>query len=486
LWVSPDSLGEGGRSLLAYLAGPSPERLWSEERRLTEIGHLLNLAYPDRREPRAHALAELEWELSSAFLLRANRLLEGRRPSARARESWNIRDRALDVAQVFGRAAHLGASETLRDLGRSHERYTSLRRALAYYHALQQGGGWVAIEQGATLRTGDRSARVLALRRRLRATGDLRAASGSFRFDAGLEAAVRGFQERHGLNPDGRVGKETIAALNVPVQERVRQLEINLERRRWLPASLGEDFVLVNVPEFRLRAFRAGSVVLDMPVVVGAPSTPTPSFEDEIEMAVLNPYWNVPESIALGEIVPRAATDPGYLERASFEILDSRGSLVPPEALRAANLREGRHRIRRKPGPANDLGRIKFLFPNEYRVYLHDTPSRHLFERDERAFSHGCIRLGRPMELARHLFPERFREASWALPTSDGVERVVRLAEPVPIYIVYFTAWRTDDGVVHFREDIYGHDAVLWSELRGDRAVETDGSPLGLFSPDFD
>jgi murein L,D-transpeptidase YcbB/YkuD len=485
-WVTPNSLGEGGRSLLAYLAGPSPERLRSEERRLTEIGHLLDLAYPDPHETRIHAVPELEWALSSAFLHRANHLLEGRRPSARARESWNIRDRSPDLAQVFGRAASLGASETLRDLGRLHEPYTSLRRALAYYQTIEHAGGWIAIEEGATLETGDRSERVLALRRRLRATGDLRVPSQSQRFDAGLEAAVRRFQERHGLNPDGRVGNKTLAALNVPVQERVRQLEINLERRRWLPASLGEDFVWVNIPEFRLRAFRGGKAVLDMPVVVGAPSTPTPSFEDEIEMAVLNPYWNVPESIALGEIAPRAATDPDYLERASFEILDSRGSLVSPENLRAADLREGRQRIRRKPGPANDLGRIKFLFPNEYRVYLHDTPSRHLFDRDKRAFSHGCIRLGRPMELARHLFPELFRDAAPELQVSGRRERVVRLAEPVPIYIVYFTAWRADEGMVHFREDIYGHDAVLWSGLRGDRAVETEGSALGLFSSDFD
>lgn len=485
-WVTPHSLSEEGQSLLAFLAGPSRERLWSDEHRLTEIGHLLGLAYPHRLGSGIHAIPELEWALSSAFLLIAKGLVEGRQPSARAQESWNIRDRSPDMAGVFGRAGNVGVIETLRDLGQSHESYTSLRRALAYYRSIEQAGGWVSIEEGLSLEPGDRSERVLALRRRLRVTGDLVARLESPLFDAGLEAAVRRFQERHGLNPDGRVGSRTLAALNVPVEQRVRQLEINLERRRWLPENLGEHFVWVNIPEFRLRAFLAGKAVLDMPVIVGAPSSPTPIFEDEIEVAVLNPYWNVPESIAVGEIAPRAATDPSYLERASFEILDARGSLVSSRDLRAADLREGRYRVRRRPGPANDLGLIKFLFPNEYRVYLHDTPSRHLFDRYARAFSHGCIRLGRPLELARHLFPERFREDALEKSAADGGERVLRLVKPVPIYIVYFTAWRADDGMVHFRDDIYGLDDDLGSRLPEERAVPTDGLALGPFAADFD
>ena len=375
IWVTPDSLTDRGRSLVTYLAGPSRERLWSKERRLTEIGHLLDRAYPRPAGARVHAIPELEWALSRAFLLRAHRLLEGRRPPPRARGSWNIRDRSPDMVQVFRRVEEIGASETLQDLGRSHERYTSLRRALSYYQSIERAGGWIAIEDGPALEPGDSSERVPALRRRLRVTGDLKGRSESLRFDTDVETAVRRFQERHGLTPAGRVATKTLAALNVPVEERVRQLEINLERRRWLPASLGEEFVWVNIPEFRLRAFRTGRAVLELPVVVGARSTPTPSFEDEIEMAVVNPYWNVPESIALGEIAPRAATDPGYLERAGFEILDSRGSLVP---------------------------------------------SRNL------------------------------------------------------------------NGMVQFRDDIYGRDEELWSDLRGDRAVETADSSMDLFSLDFD
>ena len=480
-WVESDSVSEAGRGLVGYLARPSRERLRSERRRLAEIGYLLDRAYPSPIERRVHAIAELEWALSRELFHQASRLLEGHRPSERSAAGWNIRDRSPDMSHVFARAEEIGVSETLRSLDRSHEPYTSLRRALGYYQSIQGAGGWEVIEEGTSLEPGDRSERVLALRRRLYASGDLQTPPGSLDFDSELQASVRRFQERHGLSPDGRAGRKTLAAMNVPVEERVRQLYINLERRRWLPERLGKEFVWVNIPEFRLRAFRSGGPVLDMPVVVGSPDTPTPIFEDEIEMAVLNPYWNVPESIAVGEIAPRAATDPSYLKRASFEILDSRGSLVLSEELRAADLQEGRYRIRRKPGPANDLGRIKFMFPNPYRVYLHDTPSRHLFGRETRAFSHGCIRVGRPLELARHLFPGRIDESDLDPGMEDEVERVVRLEKPVPIYIVYFTAWRSDDGAVHFRDDIYGHDEALWPALRDELAAETEDPAPGPF-----
>jgi murein L,D-transpeptidase YcbB/YkuD len=482
-WVSPEGLSDGGRHLVALLAGPGRERWSSEEDRLTEIGHLFQQAYPDALSSHAHAIPEFEWALSRAFLARARRLVEGRRPSARAREGWDFREQSPDVVKVLHHAEELGVRQTLSELAESHEPYTLLRQALNEYRSIERAGGWPTVPEGGPLEPGDRSSeRVLALRRRLSVTGDLRTRSETEVYDGEVERAVRRFQERHGLHPDGRVGAKTLQALNVPVEERIRQLEVNLERRRWLPASLEDEFIWINIPEYRLRIFRKGQVVLQMPVVVGTVSTPTPSFQDEIDHAILNPYWNVPETIALNEIVPRAATDPGYLERGSYEVLDARGELVPSGPVRATDVQKGRYRIRRKPGPANDLGRIKFMLPNRYEVYLHDTPSRHLFERDTRAFSHGCIRLGRPMELARYLFPDRFRSGEFEQELDEGTERVVPLEKPVPVYIVYFTAWRGGDGTVQFRDDIYGRDEELWSELREDPAVE---SPYSTFAFDF-
>jgi murein L,D-transpeptidase YcbB/YkuD len=265
------------------------------------------------------------------------------------------------------------------------------------------------------------------------------------------------------LTEDGRVGKTTLSALNVSVEDRIRKLEINLERSRWLPSRLGHEFVWVNVPEFQLRVIRADREVLSMPVVVGAPDSPTPSFSERLDRAVVNPSWNVPESIALKELVPKAARDPRYLEKAEFDLVDQRGDLVATESLRPELLKSGLQRLRRRPGPWNDLGKIKFLLPNPFNVYLHDTPSRNLFGRTTRAFSHGCIRVSEPLELAKYLFADRFEVLEQDL--AAGLERELKLERPVPVYIVYFTAWQSDDGVVHFRDDVYARDPLLRAEL---------------------
>jgi murein L,D-transpeptidase YcbB/YkuD len=471
-------LSEPGRELLLELARAAGEGWRREERALTEIGHLHRLAYPAPFEANGHATAELEWQMSRAFASYASRLLEGRVPWAQERGDWHRKERSPRVGLFFDQLGGWGARRTFDAIARSADGgFISFGPALAKYRTIARAGGWPRVSAGAPLGPGDRSQRVRELRRRLAVTGDSRSTSDSDIYDAELDRAVRAFQERHGLAPDGRVGSRTLEALNVPVEDRIRQLEINLERFRWLPPDLGTELVWVNIPEFRLRAFRDGREVLSMPVVVGAARSPTPTFHEKIVHAVLNPYWNVPESIALDEVAPKAKGDPGYLRRAQFELLDERGSPLPPEKFEADLLREGRHRIRRKPGPFNDLGRIKFMLPNPFRVYLHDTPARHLFERASRAFSHGCIRLGRPLELARYLFDGRYEELESGLGT--GEERVMRVARPVPAYIVYFTAWQDGEGAVNFRDDVYGRDARLSLDLeRGRSSAPSSGDLL--------
>lgn len=481
-WVTPHSLSGSGRGLLLHFASPGREQWRGDEHLLTEIGHLYRLAFPDTTPENPHAIADLEWALSTAFLTYAKALVEGRVPWARAEEDWHVPERPSDIVRIFAKLDEWGAPQTLEYLLRSHEPYTSLRRALLEYRSIERAGGWPRIEAEDLLQLGDRSERVQELRRRLRVTRDLEAPGDSPAFDAELERAVRRFQERHGLKGDGHVGIETLEALNVSVADRIRQLEVNLERRRWLPPTLGEEFLWINVPEFRLRAFRGQRETLGMAVVVGAPDSPTPSFREPMDYAVLNPYWNVPESIAVNELAPKAHQDPGYLVKANFEILDERGSTVAiADGLRTDLLRSGRLRLRRRPGPQNDLGRIKFIFPNRFGIYLHDTPARHLFARTSRAFSHGCIRVGQPLELARYLFPERFDELETEL--DAGEEKVLKLGEPVPVYIVYFTAWRNDDGTVHFRKDIYGRDETLKRRLAGGSSRERPDSVLTLVAP---
>jgi murein L,D-transpeptidase YcbB/YkuD len=468
-WVTPLALNEGGRSLMAQIAGPGREDFGGDEHRLNELAHLYRLAFPAPLQSNPHAIADLEWALSMCFVKYATILTEGKAPWVRAEEDWHLRGERSDPEGMFRQVESLGASRALDRMLLSHESYTSLTEALAEYRAIARAGGWPAIEGGGTLELGNESPRVRRLRRRLLVTRDLETEEDSPLFDEAVQRAVLRFQARHGLPEDGRMGPKTLEALNVSVESRIRQLEVNLERRRWLPPKLEDEILWINVPEFRLRVFRGEQEVLSMPVVVGAPSTPTPSFNERLSQAVLNPYWYVPESIAVKELVPKADENPNYLRNANFDLLDDRGELMSFESLSPDLLRSGRLRLRRKPGPFNDLGRIKFLFPNPFNVYLHDTPSRQLFERPSRAFSHGCIRVGEPLELAKYLFGDRFSELERDLTT--GEEKVLKVADPVPVYIVYFTAWRSADGTVNFRDDIYARDEAVLRGLTGARGT---------------
>ena len=245
----------------------------------------------------------------------------------------------------------------------------------------------------------------------------------------------------------------------MPVQERIQQIEINLERWRWLPNSLGDSYVWVNVPEFRMELIEEGRKAIDMAVVVGKQQSQTPVFSDVMEYVELNPEWNIPTSIAEEEILPKLASDPSYLERHNMEFVGE-----------GAN-----QRIRQRHGPDNPLGQVKFMFPNEHDVYLHDSPADHLFSRKERDFSHGCVRLERPVQLAEYLLrdkPEwggtKVREA-----IVSGEQRTVKLPQKLPVHILYFTAW-VEDNVVHFRKDVYGHDQKLAAALAEEPVVPHD------------
>jgi L,D-transpeptidase YcbB len=288
-----------------------------------------------------------------------------------------------------------------------------------------------------------------------------------------LVDAVKRFQRRHGLDADGRLGPATIKELNVPLQDRVRQLQLTLERWRWLPAEFSAPPIIVNIPDFRLRALdEKNNVAMDMRVVVGkAMRTQTPVFTREMSYVVLRPYWNVPPSILRGEIVPAIQRDRGYIARKNYEVTTHDGKVVTSGEISddvLAQLRAGKLAVRQKPGPTNALGLVKLIFPNEYNVYLHSTPSPELFSRSRRDFSHGCIRVEKPAELA-----------AWALRNNRGwtLEKVqqgmqsgkdnvqVNLLERVPVFIVYGTALAYENGEVHFSDDIYGHDVSLAAAL---------------------
>lgn len=285
-----------------------------------------------------------------------------------------------------------------------------------------------------------------ALRERLRITGDLTTLGSDSldHFDFTLDRAVRAFQRRHGLEADGVVGKETRAALNVPVEARIRQLVLNLERLRWLPEDLEPRYLFINIAGYSLQVVEGAAPVLAMRVIVGTPRTATPVFSTRLTEVVLAPYWHVPTSIAHSEILPHVRRDSSYLSRNHMEFLAG-------------------GRIRPAPGPTNPLGRVKFTITNPFGVGLHDTPARHLFAESACAFSHGCMRLEKPLDLAAYVLRG---DSTWTRERMEAAierwrETRIPVAEPIPVYVLYRTAWVDEEGIVQFRPDLYGHDARL-------------------------
>jgi murein L,D-transpeptidase YcbB/YkuD len=285
-----------------------------------------------------------------------------------------------------------------------------------------------------------------------------------------MAAAVAAFQSLRGIVPDSILGPETVEALNVPASARVTQIMLNLERHRWMPDRSDARAIEVNIPSFELWARENGRTVLHMPVIVGQPSWESPVFSDRMDHLILNPHWNVPESIAADEILPAIAKDPKYLEKHDLEVVAPDGETVVP--IRKVNWAEftDHYTFRQRPGPRNALGRIKFMFPNQFNVYLHDTPAQPLFEETDRAFSHGCIRVSQPLELAEWVMNGRWTRRQFAEEIETGEQRTIALPEPVPVHILYWTAFVDDAGRLQFHQDIYGVDAALANSLAGRRA----------------
>lgn len=422
-------------------------------------------------------MADLELLATDGFLMFASHMALGRVDPEALDSKWVANRRDFDATVALERGLAQGLSAEVSALRPSQEGYSKLRDAYRRYLDLAAAGGWSTVPDGPPLEVGARGPRVAALRRRLAATGDLtdRTAGSSTDvevFDESVDRAVRDFQRRHGLGDDGVAGPATLAALNVPAAERASQIWINLERWRWLPADLGRRHVIVNSANFELDLVEDGREVFTSRVMVGRPYRRTPVFSDRIAYLVLNPYWNVPQTLAVQDQVPAQKRDREYFQRVGMRIFDGWGedaAEIDPASIDWDQVPDGRfsYRLRQDPGPENFLGKVKIMFPNDFNVYLHDTPARALFSRSRRDFSSGCIRVEKAIELTELLLRDL---SDWDRNRIQrslelGREETVRLAAPVPVHLLYWTAWVGSGDEVHFRTDIYDRDPELASEL---------------------
>jgi L,D-transpeptidase YcbB len=428
-------------------------------------------------------LAELEVVLSDAFVNLANHLANGKVDPVSICPHWVVQ---REDQAIFGFLAGIRTAQdvraALKALAPESVPYRSAMIEADRLREVIATGGWPVIPPGKTLRKGDRSPRIIQIRQRLCLDGYLRKTDVTDEtetlFDSDLEEAVFMFQSRHGLVTDAAVGRRTLAALNRSPEDLLETVLVNLERWRWLPRDLGPQHILVNAAAFSLGAFEHGQQVLEMRIIVGEAITQTPTFSQDMAYLVFNPYWNVPHGILERKILPKIRKDPTYIAKNHFEVI--KGWKEPPVLVAPATVDWSRvradnfpGRLRQRPGPWNSLGRIKFIFPNRFSVYLHDTPGRHLFQRTVRTFSSGCIRVERPVELAVFVLGDG---SGW---DEDRIHRILKTGKTtavpvqgdVTVHLVYWTFWVDEGGDPQYRADVYDRDRVLWKALN---AVPSD------------
>jgi murein L,D-transpeptidase YcbB/YkuD len=463
LWTNPDSI----QQLLDAIRSIGADGLDPADYHLAVLEQLQQQA-----SSKASAAQQAEYDLllTDSLVRLGYHLMIGKVDPVELDQNWNMDKTVgdLDTVLAMADAVTNGTVDQLIDSLRPQAPiYAQMKTALARYQGIAAAGGWQPVAEGPAIKPGMNDPRVPALRERLAVSGEFTGADReSSAYDAALEEAVRLFQRRHGLEDDGVIGKGTLQALNVPVEQRIDQLRVNLERARWILRDLPADYVLVDIAGFQVSLVRDSNVVWETRAQVGKPYRKTPVFRSEITYMDMNPTWTVPPTILRKDVLPAIKRDPEYLQKKNMRILDKQGKTIDPASIDWS--RGFPYMVRQDPGPGNALGRVKFMFPNKYAVYLHDTPSKSLFGRTERAFSSGCIRIDKPFEFAELLLddPQQWGQEDILKVIDSKQTRSVSLPQPITVLLLYWTVDFDADGYVIFKQDIYDRDAAVVSGLQ--------------------
>ncbi len=429
------------------------------------MGDLQTLS--DQRQTR-EAAADRDILVTDGLFLYASHLAAGKVDPQTLDAQWYVTKSSTQPLDLL-RSEKSALSARVDELRPKDPLYTGLRSKLKRYMQLEASMQLPVVARGPLVRPGMSDPRIPSIRKILWILEDLpREPMGENPlYDGELEHAVLRFQERHGLAADAVIGRGTIDALSLPINQRIRQIRVNMERFRWLPDSLGPYYLFVNIADFNLKVIKNGQTVSTHRVIVGKSYRKTPVFASPLEYIVFNPTWTVPPTILSKDVLPAVKKGPGYLKSKGIRVFHRDGTEIDPKTMDWHNPSARSFLFRQDPGDNNSLGKVKFMFPNRYDVYLHDTPSKALFDKTERAFSSGCIRVQNPLDLAVLLLNDPVK---WGRPQVDAVvaakaTQTVFVKEKPMVYILYFTAWADEHGTVHFRKDIYDRDERLWRSL---------------------
>lgn len=415
-------------------------------------------------------LAQLDILLTDAYMMLGKHLYYGVLPREKASKYWTIAGKGpLDLPLRLRQALQdNNISESLGQLPPAYSGYRALKKKLMEYRRIQERGGWKTIAPFDRNNSAAAEYPVKDIKERLRMQGDLSGDENSS--DAYADALVN-FQKRHRIKADGNVSAETLAKLNIPVEERIKTIRLNMERWRWMPEKMEKSYISVNIPDFILTAVREGTPVLKMKVIVGRAGRPTPVFNASMKYIVVNPYWHVPSTILREDIFPKVRKNISYLKKERIRIFrygdESGKNEIHPASIdwKNGNPKTFPYYLRQDPGPKNSLGRLKFMFPNSHDVYIHDTPYKYLFEKTTRSFSSGCIRIEDPIKFADYLLRDDGKVGNdkniTDLIASGVANKNIFLSKPLKVYINYWTVWEDDEGRLQFRDDVYGYDRGL-------------------------